>query len=175
MSANIFVPNDYYTIYCNKVVQSGEGPPAGGASYISVTGSSAGAVLAPQSGDVKVVFGNASTPGADSTGKDTNWTWDAANSQLNVIKGGLFLITFNYYVNATGLNNQIAIADSAEPTNFYPMTTPSAVAAFSGVLSFSRITRLANDSTFSFIVRNFSSAGTTNIYTCNFSLTQLGA
>ena len=175
MSVNIFQPNDYYTIYCKEVIQSGEGPAPAGASYISVTGSSGYAVLPTQSGDVKVVFGNASTPGADSTGSPDNWTWDAVNSQLNIIKGGLFLITFNYFVNATSLNNQIAIADSAEPSNFYPMTTPSAVADLSGVLSFSRITRLTDASTFYFIVRNFSSAGTTNLGTCNFSLTQLGA
>lgn len=175
MSANIFVPNDYYTIYCKEVIQSGEAPPSGGASYISVTGSSANAVLPSQSGDVKVVFGASSTAGADSTGTPDNWTWDAVNSQLNIVKGGLFLITFNYFVQASSLNNQIAIADSAEPTDFYPMTSPSSATAFSGVLSFSRITRLTDASTFYFIVRNFSSAGTVNLNTCNFSLTQLGA
>jgi len=174
MSANIFVPNDYYTIYCNKVVQSGESP-VGGASYLSVTGSSANAVLPSSSGDVKVVFGASSTAGADSTGTPTNWTWDPVNSQVNIVKGGLFLITFNYYVQATGINGQVSIADSAEPSNFYPMTTPITATALNGVLSFSRITRLTDASTFYFIVNNRATAGSVNLGTCNFSLTQLAS
>ena len=175
MSANIFVPNDYYTIYCKEVIQSGEAPPAGGASYLSVTGNSANAVLPSQSGDVKVVFGAASAPGPDSTGTPANWTWDAPNSQLNIVKGGLFLITFNYFIQASGINGQIAIADSAEPSNYYPMASPLTATTWSGVLSFSRITRLTDASTFYFIVKNLSSAGTVYVNSCNFSLTQLGA
>jgi hypothetical protein len=173
--SQFLVPNNYYTLYCKEVVQSGEGPAPSGASFISVTGSSAGAALPPSSGVVKVVFGNASTPGADSQGSPANWTWDAANSQLNIIKGGLFLITFNYYIQATGTNGQIAIADSAEPTDFYPMATPANTTAFNGILSFSRITRLTDASTFYFVVTNRSAIGQVTLNSCNFSLTQLGA
>ena len=173
--SQFLVPNNYYTLYCKEVIQTGEGPAPGGASFLSVSGSSANAVIPSSSGDVKVVFGAASTPGADSQGSPTNWTWDANNSQVNVIKGGLFLITFNYYVTAAGINGQVSIADSAEPSNSYPMTTPVTAAAFSGVLSFSRITRLTDASTFYFIINNRATAGSVNVGTCNFSLTQLGA
>jgi hypothetical protein len=173
--SQFLVPNNYYTLYCKEVIQGGEGPAPAGASFISVTGSSANAVIPSSSGDVKVVFGATSTAGADSQGSPANWTWDPVNSQLNVIKGGLFLITFNYYVVAAGINGQVSIADSAEPSNSYPMSTPVTAAAFSGVLSFSRITRLADASTFYFIINNRATAGSVNAGTANFSLTQLGA
>ena len=40
---------------------------------------------------------------------------------------------------------------------------------------FSRITRLTDASTFYFIINNRATAGSVNVGTCNFSLTQLGA
>ena len=45
-ASSLLQPNNYLTVYCQKIVQSGENPPAGGASYLSVTGSSVGAVIA---------------------------------------------------------------------------------------------------------------------------------